>query len=1364
MEAGTEQLQGPVGPPVTYAPAGLRTTVEVAQAEQHIPGESSVEQGTAEVGEFHGLSSRERYILTQMKNAMMQISQQNEELLSQNMVLTERLSKLEDERSTNQTAWQSAEGTQDAVDQAGYVSGEPYKVDRSEGVGHNQGDYSNHELGSISYEQGFQQGYIAAKEALQPQPMDNPGPQGGRSDSWGRMEGNLTLRSDPAPSFGRAVTSLRESTPPPNERRYDRMGCSTTPQGTPVPKGPPPDDTGHEIGWAIGARSGMDPGCGTPSLIDPLRASGTANAMPALPTLGGRGMVGSEGRGSGTPEVTAQPFPELPGPSEAIKDPFAPGDKVYWSLPVLADTHEESDPASRASDWIEMVGPIMSDLTPMSGVWWNRVLAEARAWYNAWTQASAIDRGLVRPVPSLELQGLRFRRLESRAYAMLLAATPASIRDEVVANRETHCVALMYHVLRTYQPGGLQERTTLLELLTNPGTTTSAGEAVQKLRSWGRALNRAVSMQVSVPDASLMLRGLDLLADPILRKNPHISFRCSQARTTLQLDHRPTLPNIREFVKVVQSEFEMLSLSAPMENNKKPRIAAAKQQNGDNGPGKGKESSGKGGDKVDKGKRKGQDQMQEGGSDAPKSDAKGTDKGNGKPCSFYLTPKGCSKGRQCTFVHHYGKAKGESRCYNCGSTEHRQNECTRPTADGKGQGQGKNKSNKNSSHTPASSLGVEGHMGNQPSTSSSTIQGNNSCSPGSSQSASKTSGDFGGAAAPGGVPGNQVQTVNPGSPNVANVQAQVLEEAQKLLKSLRIAALRAPSRERSPERVIETSEVLSSDISPEEERPGVRATGTTEIFVPSVVLRKSRLPTGLLDGGATHALRTAGPGEWEAAIPTRVKLAVGSQDLRMSVTGTVLSQDPIAPIVPLGLLVELLGCRVTWDAGMCTVVHPVRGDLGVWLDENCPVVSEDDCLSLIEELEQYRACRLRQALHIRAMSLGLTPDEESQHSNPWGSDGELLSWLKQQFPEAPDWLLLRSMPVKGNHGDQGPYSLPGLNRRARRALKRAKHIVIHAFSGRTKPVEFALDSDTVVVNVDTLCGRNLLDERVFATTATLCSTGKVDAVVGGPPCGTNSILRERGVSGLGGQPDGGPRPVRGRTGLLRFGLPTNTPEEQKKVEEHTVLIMRFLVLHNVADTYNPRGAMCAMENPQDPMTYLPDDRKHDEIPSIWAWPEVLGFLRDTTNTRGIDMLDEPESGFGPPSSTHPESGFGPPSSTHPESGFGPPSATYPESGSGPPSATYPESGSGPPSATCPESGSGPPSSTYPESGSGPPSATYPESGSGPPSATYPESGSGPPSATYPESGSGPPRAIYSESGSGPPSTPQTQIPQVPSST
>ena len=156
---------------------------------------------------------------------------------------------------------------------------------------------------------------------------------------------------------------------------------------------------------------------------------------------------------------------------------------MYWQLPVLVAPGKELDPATRAADWIEVLGPLMSDLTVMSGVWWQRVLAESRVWYTKWVQAPAVERGLIRPSQSAELQEMRFRRLESRAYAMLQSAVPSMIRDELVANREVHCVALIFHVLRVYQPGGLQERTTLLESLSNPGVSTLASDAVVKLRA-----------------------------------------------------------------------------------------------------------------------------------------------------------------------------------------------------------------------------------------------------------------------------------------------------------------------------------------------------------------------------------------------------------------------------------------------------------------------------------------------------------------------------------------------------------------------------------------------------------------------------------------------------------------------------------------------------------------------------------------------------------------------------------------------------------------------------------------------------------------------------------------------------------------
>ena len=1291
-DRSAEQQVSPNGPPVVYGPQALRTTVDretVAEAsmgenQERLRG-SGMPVTQAGLVTANGLNDREREVLSAMKDAMMRIADQNEELLGQNQRLRERVERLEEERATSQ-GWKSAEETADQAEQPGiWVQGGECNGGQGMAHGGSSGfeENSKEEAGSIRYQLGYEQGYLAAKEMLESMAAPCPCPQQ-MKDTKGVSNPPLTLVESRAPvpprdtsqtqgvstSIGAGTSAYRERTPPPNPFRHIDLHCNTTPQGTPVPKGPPPGQDQlawgqsglesrlgeHAVGvlaqvptWPVN-HSGLGPGpLGVPRDMQPGNAMwgsfgnaigsgmGDYGSLPqtTFPPSGVSHGQPLPGRGGVDESLNNASLPVLPvPPSDNTRDPFAPGDRVYWQLPTLAEPLEESDPATRAADWLELLAPIMSDLSAMSGVWWQRVLAESRYWYNLWCCSAAVDRGLIRPVQSLELQGLRFRRLESRAYSMLQAAVPVSIREELVANREVHCVALVYHVLRIFQPGGLQERTTLLDVLSNPGTAGTAVEAVQKLRAWGRALSRAVNMQISIPDASLILRGLDVLAEPLLKKHQQVSFRCSQARNALQLDHRPTLQSIKEFVKILQSEFDMLSVSSPLESgNKKPKLAAM-QQGQDTGKGKGNgKENGKTGE--GKGAKAGGSSTsgKDGGMDT-KGSGSGNQKGEGKTCSFYLTDKGCSKGRQCTFVHQFGKAKGESRCYNCGSTEHRQNECTRPTGGGKSQSQhqGKGKGGKGVSSTPAQGQGAD-------------LTASSGAAPvSSSGAANNKAATDNGATAPGGVPSNQHSNqggnLSQGNGNkgqsVTNAQAQVLEEAQKLLKSLRIAAFRVPENnshgsldgvDHSPERSGESTAQMRE--CPEEERPRARqvvAEDTPEVFVPAVALRRTRMPTGLLDGGATHALRMARQGEWEGATPTRVALAVGSQDLRVSALGTVLSQEPIAPIVPLGLLVDLLGCRVAWNAGQCTVIHPRRGELGVWLEDNCPVVSERDCLELITEIEQHRANRLRQALHIRALSLGIPPECESGEGEQPRLDRELALWLKTRFPEAPDWLLLKSLPALGIHEGLGPCHIPGLNRRARKSLKRAKHIVLHVFSGRTRAVELTLGSDVAVVNLDVLYGSNVLDERVYAAAISLCSTGKVDAVVGGPPCATNSILRERGAEGGNSNSDGGPRPIRGRTGLLRFGLPTNSPEEQKKVEEHTILITRFLTLHHVAEEANPKGALCALENPDDPLMYLPEGQKHSEIPSLWAWPEILALLRNAGAEEGpsVAFRDEGE--------------------------------------------------------------------------------------------------------------------------------------------
>ncbi|CAE7301798.1 RE1 [Symbiodinium sp. KB8] len=341
-------------------------------------------------------------------------------------------------------------------------------------------------------------------------------------------------------------------------------------------QGPPPTGVSEVSGLCpvephvhgVGSLGLLFESCGSQSMSAPAMTTQTPTALghtiapPIAPPL---------------PPPSVPPLPHLGNPWHEIgnpRDPYAPGDKVWWQVPALEAVRGDQDPASRASDWLEMLRPIMADLSPLSSVWWERVMAEARAWYDRWVVASALDKGCIVPLMSGELSDIRYRRLESRAYAMLQGSVPQTVRDELVASRSMHCVGLLYHVLRTFQPGGLQERTRLLDQLSSPGVASNASDVVSKLRAWNRSLVRAQSMGVSIPDASIMVRGLDVMVEKLLQKHAHINFRCLGARTVLQLDHRPCLAAVQEYAKVLQSEFEMLAVSGVDDSNKKPKLNA----------------------------------------------------------------------------------------------------------------------------------------------------------------------------------------------------------------------------------------------------------------------------------------------------------------------------------------------------------------------------------------------------------------------------------------------------------------------------------------------------------------------------------------------------------------------------------------------------------------------------------------------------------------------------------------------------------------------------------------------------------------------------------------------------------------------
>ena len=90
---------------------------------------------------------------------------------------------------------------------------------------------------------------------------------------------------------------------------------------------------------------------------------------------------------------------------------------------------------------------------------------------------------------------------------------------------------------------------------------------------------------------------------------------------------------------------------------------------------------------------------------------------------------------------------------------------------------------------------------------------------------------------------------------------------------------------------------------------------------------------------------------WQECDVVLVELAHGSVELKQDpLTGTILTEHAVEPIVPLRGLIEL-GSVIKWGAQGCEIKHPSRGTIQCWLRNGCPVVSEKLALGLIHDAE-----------------------------------------------------------------------------------------------------------------------------------------------------------------------------------------------------------------------------------------------------------------------------------------------------------------------------------------------------------------------------------------------------------------------------
>ena len=727
-----------------------------------------------------------------------------------------------------------------------------------------------------------------------------------------------------------------------------------------------------------------------------------------------------------------------------------------------------------------------------------------------------------------------------------MQAVPKAIKDEVVAARELTTAGILFRILRTFQPGGLAEKSRLLEDLTAVPTTKTAQESVAALRLWKRKASRAAELCAQLPDPLLMIRTLDGISKPVVDGSAQASFRIATFRMKHNLDVQPSLQNLWLFYDLLLAEAEVAvhstTCTSATPEPRTPMKPAVKAM---------------------------QTTPSSGGKSTPSSSA------SSWPCKFWMSEGGCRQGQRCRWPHPWESGVDKTgRCWNCSSTQHLQPECpyktqVKPPVGGDGEGndgggnqkheKGKGKNGKGKGKPKTEAQKAVNKENSQPDVKKD--EGSNK-GIATAEEEGKGKGD-GSAAANGNGVGSGKKSETNGA-TMAMGSSELLSEATKLLKSLHL--------------------------------PSVKKITLQELGDP--LMSPSNLM--LLDSGATHSLRRARTwDEWNQAHQTVVALAQGSTtNLRLKHgTNTLLStpeDDSFGNgILLMGALAKI-GFEIAWSGGDCRVHGPAGEKINVQVVNGCPMIECQKGMRLMEQLENDSQLSAARAAIVRAIMQ--QPDLMKQLPE---LDAETLFtvMLKKEFPDLPDAICRRIVPKMAEIDSE---KLPW-NRRMRRKMMKTKRLVIHLFSGPDEKTWRALDdANTMVICVDKVLHprSDVLNDHLMMFLLKLATTGSVQAVIGGPPCRTVSACRYAD--------DEGPKPVRSEQ--EPYGLATLTQQQRDWVEDDIAMFFRMKLIYMVADHYRPpecERVIFALEQPQDPKKYRSqqDIDKHHYM-SVWrtaAW-------------------------------------------------------------------------------------------------------------------------------------------------------------------
>ena len=473
---------------------------------------------------------------------------------------------------------------------------------------------------------------------------------------------------------------------------------------------------------------------------------------------------------------------------------------------------------------------------------------------------SSLNKLKVRVQDDLEVDDARWSRLEKRVMTLLLHAMPSAIKNEVTMLRIGVVKVCLFKLYTVYAPGGTSERASLIRQLETIPANDSVMDAVVALRKWKKLIGRAQEMGVSLPDGSVLLMAVESSVKKIVDGHRDVSFKLSMAKQTLQLPHMPTQAAVMTYTDHVLAELQQI---VPLTKEGALRNDTLKLR--------GVQADGPG-------------------PSTPTSPAGSPSRGK-SICKYFASDEGCRRGAACKYEHSFvGKEDKRQRCWTCGSKSHRQGQC--PTKSPKKTQQGQGGSVPQQPSTSATTMAAM----TAPSvnaTAGSSVATTFSSSMAPSVAATTLSG---GAASQASGPTTSESRNDALTSSLSSASSREIGEmAEQFLARLKKLAMMRPLQEATDQAVHDLELLL-------------RGQG----FEPSDNMV-------LLDSGASNAFRAAkDEREHTRARRVAVQLADGrTVKLKQTSGGTLIPEkadgEANCTILPLGSLVESLGCSLEWN-------------------------------------------------------------------------------------------------------------------------------------------------------------------------------------------------------------------------------------------------------------------------------------------------------------------------------------------------------------------------------------------------------------------------------------------------------------------